>query len=78
MTTNENETPRDKFLRIATLRTEKAVHHIELIEHLAGNGYDYEPAMVDQILDALTKATTKVKTKFEAKSQSGRPAFTFR
>jgi hypothetical protein len=51
------QTPREKFTRLGSSRTTKALAAISLIEQLANRQrYEYTETDVDQIESALTKA----------------------
>jgi hypothetical protein len=61
------ETPRDRFLRLAPARTEKVLHGIKLLGNLTGHGYEYTPEEAQQIMDALFDAVHDLKRRFEKK-----------
>lgn len=65
-----NETPRQRFLRLAPPRTESALKRIKLLSNLAGSAYEYERAEATQIIEALFDAVHDLKRKFEKKSGS--------
>jgi hypothetical protein len=66
-----NETPRDRFLRLAPPRTEAALKRITLLSNLARSGYEYTHTEGEQIIEALFDAVHDLKRKFE-KSKSGK------
>lgn len=72
------ETARDKFLRLAPARMEAALKKISLVGNLGGPGYDYQPAEVKQMLEALQTAVEEVETKFGNKRSGKRGGFSFR
>jgi len=77
--TDKNESPRDRFLRLAPPRTETALKRINLLGNLAGSSYRWEPTEAQQILDALFDAVHDLKRKFEKKSApKGERGFTFK
>jgi hypothetical protein len=76
MTMTSTETPRDKFLRLAPSRTEKALKSIKLLSNLTSHGYQYEPEEAQQILDALFDAVHDLKRRFD-KSKAAKAGFTF-
>lgn len=63
-TSVQDETKRDKFVRLARKRLENALKDIHLIGNLLENtyAYDYTPRDVDAIVESLTKATGKIGT----------------
>jgi len=63
---NKAESKRDKFVRLATARTNKALKAIQQIGGLANkNSYDFATADATAVVDALTGAMTNVQTKFD-------------
>ena len=74
-----DETPRQRFLRLAPIRTERTLKRIAQIGNLAGSGYECQPDEAQQILDALFDAVHDVKRKFEkAKKKGKKSGFTFK
>jgi hypothetical protein len=73
-----SETARDKFLRLAPARMETALKKISLVGNLGGSGYDYQPAEVKQMIEALKAAVEEVETKFGNKRAGKRGGFSFR
>ena len=79
--TEKNETPRERFLRLAPPRTESALKKIKIIGNLAGPGYQWEPAEAQQMLDAIFDAVHDLKRKFEkakAKRSGEKGGFKFK
>jgi hypothetical protein len=64
-----NESPRERFLRLAPPRIDAALKKISLIGNFARNGYEYEPGEVKQMIDALEDAVAEVKRKFARKKE---------
>lgn len=55
--TNENETKRDKFVRLAESRTNNALKQIELLGNLSNSSaYDYTNDDVEKIIKTLKNA----------------------
>lgn len=63
----KSESARERFLRLATSRTDAAIKRISLLGNLAGSGYEYEPGEPKQIIDALQEALDEVESKFSRK-----------
>jgi hypothetical protein len=73
-----NESPRERFLRLAPPRVDAALKKISLIGNLARNGYEYEPVEVKQMIGALEDAVAEVKQKFARKKEPNKKVgFTF-
>lgn len=72
-----DETPRDKFLRLAPPRTESALKRIKALGNLTGSAYKWEAEEAQQILDALFDAVNELKRKFEKKVRGKKDSFTF-
>jgi len=61
-----NETPRQRFERLATIRTNKVIEKLRVIGNCANaNMYEYKQEDVDKIFSAISKELRRVKTKFE-------------
>ena len=66
----KDETPREKFVRLAETRTEKAVNAIDNISSLANpQSYEYSLNDVSQILKALKDSVTNVEKAFKIKEE---------
>jgi hypothetical protein len=74
---DKNETPRERFLRLAPPRVDAALKKISLLGNLSRSGYEYEPHEVKQMIVALEEAVAEVKQKFTRKPTSKRVGFTF-
>lgn len=63
------EKPKDRFSRLAVKRVNNALKCIQLIGNLSTKPtYDYSPADVNKIFDALTEEIRKSKARFSSKS----------
>lgn len=61
----ENETKRDKFVRLAENRTNKILDMIQLLGNLSSPGtYEYSQQDVDKIFSAIENATKEAKKRF--------------
>jgi hypothetical protein len=69
-----NESPRERFLRLAPPRVDAALKKIGLIGNLSRNGYEYELAEVKQMINALEDAVEDVKQKFSRKKETNKKA----
>lgn len=64
------ESKRDKFIRLATKRTQDALNKLRLIGNLSNkNNYDYNEADISKIFSALDKQLRHIKSKFESKGR---------
>lgn len=64
------ETKREKFVRLAESRTEKAVQAIENIVSLSNpRSYDYNDNDIKKILGVLREATNEVQLAFKSKEK---------
>lgn len=62
-----DETPRQKFVRLAELRTSNALASLDKLTTLANKAwYDYEQDDVDKIMDAITQKVTAVERSFKS------------
>lgn len=70
----DNETKREKFVRLAENRTNKILDMIQLLGNLSSPGtYEYTQQDVDKIFSAIENATKESKKRFckvESKSSS--------
>jgi CHASE1-domain containing sensor protein len=74
-----NESPRDRFLRLAPARTTAALKRIELLSNLASSNYDFTQSESAQIIEALFDAVHNLKRKFEKKTSDKKSSgFTFK
>lgn len=64
-----SETDREKFVRLATARVNKAIKAIQVIGNLSNrSNYSYDQADVEKIFRALTAEIKTCRQKFEAGS----------
>lgn len=75
-TAPENETASERFKRLASARVSKAIQCIRLVGNLTGKNYEYSPAQVQTIIDALTRETVKVQKAFQAPGTKPDDTFT--
>lgn len=65
MSKNKNETKRDKFVRLAEARTNKALDQIRLISNLSDRStYDFTEEDVNKIFSFLEKEIKVARAKF--------------
>lgn len=71
-----SETRRDKFVRLATSRVNKALKDLQLIGNLSNrSNYDYSEEDVDKIFRALNAEIKACKARFESEERSQEPQF---
>ncbi len=58
-----NETPEEKFKRLATHRVNNALDKIRLIGNLSGAGYKYNDDQAQKIIESLKVAVQEVESK---------------
>ena len=64
---------REKFIRLAENRVNKALNDIRLIGNLSNkNNYDYEQADVNKIISTLEQEIKSIKKKFETVTLSNK------
>lgn len=64
---------REKFIRLAENRVNKALNDIRLIGNLSNkNNYDYDQADVNKIISTLEQEVRSVKKKFETVQQNNK------
>lgn len=69
--TKENETKREKFVRLAESRVDNALRNINLIGNLSNkSNYDYTQEDVDKILKALRSAVSNLEKTFSSSKSS--------
>ena len=59
-----NETPEEKFKRLATRRVNNALAKIHLVGNLSGPGYKYSDEQAQKILEGLNAAVREVEERF--------------
>jgi len=61
----KSETKREKFLRLATLRTQEVLSRLRILGNCANRQvYEYNEADLDKIFSAIDKQLKDVKAKF--------------
>lgn len=65
--TKDNETKREKFVRLAEKRTDNALKNIDLLGNLANrSNYDYNSEDALKIIKALKSAISNLEIKFRS------------
>lgn len=64
-----NETPEEKFIRIANLRVPNAIKKIKLIGNLSASAYKCTDEQIDKIIASLRQAVDEVEAKFKKGSK---------
>jgi hypothetical protein len=66
-----NETPREKFIRLATSRTNEVLRKLRILGNCANkNFYEYTEEDVKKIFSAIEEELRTVKSKFKNSHQS--------
>lgn len=61
----ENETPRERFRRLATLRTNEVLKRLKILGNCANRqAYDYTEKDVEAIFSAIERKVKETRTKF--------------
>lgn len=76
-TAPENETKEARFVRLATMRMDKALKAIRLIGNLSGAGYAYNEAQVTAMGAALVAASDETFARFRPGGKTAKESFTF-
>lgn len=76
-TAPENETKEAKFVRLATMRMDKALKAIRLIGNLSGAGYAYSPDQVEAMTTAVAVAAKETFSRFVPGGKTEKTSFTF-
>jgi hypothetical protein len=64
----KNENPKDKFKRLASLRTNAVIQRLRILGNLSNRQlYDYESEDIEKIFAAINKQLKTVKAKFVQK-----------
>ena len=71
------ESKEQKFVRLATKRTQAALSKIRLLTNLSASSYRYTPEQADRIVAALREAVDEVDAKFKKIKREGGPAQPF-
>lgn len=70
---NENETKRERFVRLAENRTNKIINMIQLLGNCSNRSiYDYTESDVEQIFSAIENSMKEARRKF-TKSEPSKP-----
>lgn len=67
------ESKHDKFVRLSGARLERALHHIALLENLAGHGYESDEDEAMALVASLDKAVAAVSLAFGVQGCPGVP-----
>jgi len=63
---NKNETPKERFKRLATLRTNVVIDRLRILGNLSNRQlYDYAEEDIDKIFSVINKQVKAAKGKFE-------------
>ncbi|NQT79615.1 MAG: hypothetical protein HQ555_04395 [Candidatus Aminicenantes bacterium] len=61
----KNETARDRFKRLATLRTNEVLRRLKILRNCANRqAYEYSEKDIEAIFSAIERKVREVKTKF--------------
>jgi len=67
---NNNETPEERFKRIATLRTNAVLDRIRILGNLSNRQmYGYSEEDINKIFSAINKQIKEVRAKFNSRQQ---------
>ena len=74
----ENETKREKFVRLAEKRTNRIIDQLELLGNLSNTStYDYSQKDVNKMFRAIETALTDAKRKFNRQDGKAEKKFSF-
>lgn len=65
----QNESPADRFKRIANRRVNQALKYIALTKNLASRQYEYTPEQVEIVLGALRREVDSLEDAFRSQSK---------
>ena len=75
----EQETKREKFVRLAEARTNRIIETLQLLGNLSNTGtYEYTKKDIDQMFKAIEEAVSDTKNKYEKADVKGKKRFTFK
>jgi len=74
----DNETRRERFIRLANLRAVNAIHAVRLIGNLAGPQYEWTEQDAGRIMAAVQTTLDDVGEKFRTSPQGEKPENKFR
>ena len=67
---NDNETPEERFKRIATLRTNAVLDRLRILGNLSNRQmYGYSEKDIRKIFSAINKQVKEVRAKFNSQKQ---------
>jgi ribosome-associated translation inhibitor RaiA len=67
---NNNETPEERFKRIATLRTNAVLDRLRILGNLSNRQmYSYSEEDINKIFKVINKQLREIKTKFDSHKQ---------
>ena len=67
---NNNETPEERFKRIATLRTNAVLDRIRILGNLSNRQmYGYSEEDINKIFSAINKQIKEVRVKFNSRKE---------
>lgn len=70
------ETPRERFLRVAGHRINKALQYIRMIEKMAGQRhYKYSEVQIAAMVDALAQGIVGIEKAFSPEPKEEKPRF---
>lgn len=62
---DKNETPRERFKRLATLRTNEVLKRLKILGNCANRQiYDYSEKDIEMIFSVIERKVKEIKTKF--------------
>lgn len=77
--TKENETKRDRFVRLAENRTNKIINMVQLLGNCSNTSiYDYSDADVDKIFSAIESSLKEARKRFTKSETVKTTKFTLR
>ena len=69
----DSETRRERFKRLATLRTNTILERLRILGHCANkSAYEYDEKEVDRIFSAIEDELRMIKSKFKAENRQTR------
>ena len=67
---NNNETPEERFKRIATVRTNAVLNRLRILGNLSNRQmYSYSEEDINKIFSAINKQLREVRVKFNSQKQ---------
>ena len=67
---NNNETPEQRFIRIATVRTNAVLDRIRILGNLSNKQmYSYSEEDINRIFSAINKQLREVRAKFNSRKE---------